>query len=277
MDVSKLEAGMRVKNYKVLCELLGEKVKTGLAKQNHLLDFKRYVKYKKEGNAFLITEILPTPEMRVDGRILANKLGNNRKDFEQFKIPIELENRSGVYKITQGNKIYIGSTFREKGFRARFRQHRYKANKTITRPMLLNGGIFEILWMCHENLEDEYIVRHMEEFLIKLYKDESYYNVVNSRDKVLEYKYKKKRTIQDIATSKGWFVGRVVGNRATCQCITCGYEKTYSVNTLKARQKCTCQQCKSGGVIKYSKTIKVTKEDYKKIVDFMKANNIDFK
>ena len=275
MDVSKLEAGMRVKNYKVLCELLGEKVKGGNAKQNHLSDFKRYVKYKKEGNAFLITEILPTPEARVDRRTLANKLGNNRKDFEQFKIPIEYENRSGVYKITQGNKIYIGSTFREKGFRARFRQHRYKTNETITRLMLLNGGTFEILWMCEENLLDEYVVRKIEEFLIKLYKENPDYNVVNSKGKT--WMLSNKRNLSDIATSKGWLIVRKLKNKAICRCVTCGYEKTYSITTLKIQKTCPCDKCKNRDMVKYSKTIKVTKEDYKKIVDFMKANNIDFK
>ena len=36
MDVSKLEVGMRVKNYKELCELLGENVKTGGSKSIQL-------------------------------------------------------------------------------------------------------------------------------------------------------------------------------------------------------------------------------------------------
>ena len=42
MDISKLEVGMRVKNYKALCELLGEKVKGGNAKKSQLEDFSRY-------------------------------------------------------------------------------------------------------------------------------------------------------------------------------------------------------------------------------------------
>ena len=57
MDVSKLEVGMRVKNYKVLCELLGEKVKGGKSKVLQLQDLERYIRYEREGNAFIIKEI----------------------------------------------------------------------------------------------------------------------------------------------------------------------------------------------------------------------------
>ena len=79
MDISKLEAGMRVKNYKALCELLGIKVKTGEAKKNHLLDFSRYVEYKKDGNSFMIIKILPTPEANIDKRTVKGKVGYNNK------------------------------------------------------------------------------------------------------------------------------------------------------------------------------------------------------
>ena len=182
MDVSKLEVGMRVKNYRVLCELLGEKVKTGEAKILQVEDMGRYFDYKKDGISFIIQEIHSTPSKRVDRRKETNKYGNNRKEFKQFKIPLELENRRGVYKITQGKNIYIGSTFRNKGFRARFRQHLYKTNKTYTRDMLLKGGKFEILWMCPENLEDEYVVRKIEEDFIKYFKENTTLNVMNKKE-----------------------------------------------------------------------------------------------
>ena len=182
MDVSKLEVGMRVKNYRVLCELLGEKVKGGNAKKSQLEDFSRYCDYRRDGYVFIIDKIHPTPPKKIDKRKDPNKISNNRKEFKQFKIPLKLENRRGVYKITQGKNIYIGSTFCEDGFRGRFRQHLSKDNKTYTRNMLLKGGKFEILWMCPENLEDEYVVRKIEEDFIKYFKENTTLNVMNKKE-----------------------------------------------------------------------------------------------
>ena len=41
IDISKLEIGMTVKNYKMLCELLGQEVKSGKSKKYQLEDFAR--------------------------------------------------------------------------------------------------------------------------------------------------------------------------------------------------------------------------------------------
>jgi hypothetical protein len=42
IDISKLEIGMTVKNYKLLCELLGQEVKSGKSKKYQLEEFARY-------------------------------------------------------------------------------------------------------------------------------------------------------------------------------------------------------------------------------------------
>lgn len=184
MDISKLEVGMRIKNYKVLCSLLDEPVKTGGSKSIQMKNIERYMRLTKEKYSFIVEEIYAEPIPKVDGRKNPiRRTTNNRRSFKQFKIPVELENKKGVYKITQGNDIYIGSTFGKKGFRARFRCHLYKNNKTITRNMLLKGGKFESIWMCDDNLEDEYIVREMEEYIINYFKENTTLNVVNNRDK----------------------------------------------------------------------------------------------
>lgn len=182
MDTSKLEVGMRVKNYKVLCELLGEPTKAGNPRIRQLNDFTRYFNYEKQGHAFIITEILNKPKPKIDKRKDPKREPHNRKSFKQFKISKEYEMRNGVYKITHEERIYIGSTFRDEGFRARFRQHLYKTNKTYTRDMLLKGGKFEILWMCPENLEDEYVVRKIEEGFIKYFKENTTLNVMNKKE-----------------------------------------------------------------------------------------------
>ena len=68
MDVSKLEVGMRVKNYKELCELLGENVKTGGSKSIQLKNLERYIKYSKDKHSFIVDEIYDKPLPKVDGR-----------------------------------------------------------------------------------------------------------------------------------------------------------------------------------------------------------------
>lgn len=57
MNIEKLTTGMIIKNYKSICEVLEEDVKTGGAKKNQLNWFAEYFKYHKEGNKFIIDEI----------------------------------------------------------------------------------------------------------------------------------------------------------------------------------------------------------------------------
>ena len=73
VDISKLYIGMTVKNYKVLCELLGQPVKEGNSRKAQLDDFKRYFDWEKSGQKFIITDIYDTPLTKEDRR----KLGNN--------------------------------------------------------------------------------------------------------------------------------------------------------------------------------------------------------
>lgn len=73
IDTSNLSIGMRVKNYKVLCELLGQQVKSGKSRKYQLEDFNRYFEWEKSGQAFVITDIYDTPLNKEDKR----RLGNN--------------------------------------------------------------------------------------------------------------------------------------------------------------------------------------------------------
>lgn len=57
IDISKLEIGMTVKNYKMLCELLGQEVKSGKSKKYQLEDFARYFEWEKSGQKFIISDI----------------------------------------------------------------------------------------------------------------------------------------------------------------------------------------------------------------------------
>ena len=63
-----MELHKAYKNYKELCKVLEVKIKVGKSKQLQLKEFERYFRYHREGNKFVIDEILITPEDKVDNR-----------------------------------------------------------------------------------------------------------------------------------------------------------------------------------------------------------------
>lgn len=75
INTSRLQVGQVVKNYKELCALLGEEVKTGKSKQLQLDNLKRYFDWEKAGQKFIITDIYDTPLPKIDSR----SSGNNSK------------------------------------------------------------------------------------------------------------------------------------------------------------------------------------------------------
>lgn len=87
MKLSNLSVGLRVPNYKKLCELLDEPTKAGNSKDAQLKEFSRYFAYEREKIAYIITEIFDTPKESNDGRskyihliepILLNYLATDR-------------------------------------------------------------------------------------------------------------------------------------------------------------------------------------------------------
>lgn len=75
INTSNLKVGQVVKNYKELCALLEEEVKTGKSKQLQLDNLKRFFEWEKAGQKFIITDIYDTPLPKVDDR----SSGNNSK------------------------------------------------------------------------------------------------------------------------------------------------------------------------------------------------------
>lgn len=85
MKVEHLKVGQVIKNYRELCGLLEVKTKTGGAKINQLKELEQYVIYHKEGNKFVIDEILNKEyKGREIGKTLSGKedkrtMGNNNE------------------------------------------------------------------------------------------------------------------------------------------------------------------------------------------------------
>lgn len=73
IDTSKLKIGMVIKNYKLLCGLLNQPIKSGKSRKLQLDDFGRYFDWEKSGQKYIITDIYDIPLTKEDKR----KLGNN--------------------------------------------------------------------------------------------------------------------------------------------------------------------------------------------------------
>lgn len=73
IDTSRLVIGMVIKNYKELCVILGEEVKTGEAKKSQLKNWKRFFDWEKDGQKFIIVDVYDTPLPKEDLR----RKGNN--------------------------------------------------------------------------------------------------------------------------------------------------------------------------------------------------------
>lgn len=57
LDFTGLKDGMVVSNYKKMCELLGDRVRSGTAKKYQLERWKRHFEYKREGRNYKITKV----------------------------------------------------------------------------------------------------------------------------------------------------------------------------------------------------------------------------
>lgn len=108
MILENIKVGITYKNYKSLCEILNEPIKTGKSKQLQLEDWNRYFNYNKNGNKFVVTEIFDTPKQKVtthstkckksvDNR--TNNGGNNTSiisDYMRNWIEIALESDGSI-------------------------------------------------------------------------------------------------------------------------------------------------------------------------------------
>lgn len=68
IDISKLESGIVVKNYKEMCEILDEDICDGNSKKAQLKEWSRYFAWEKKGQKFIILDIYDEPLPKDDGR-----------------------------------------------------------------------------------------------------------------------------------------------------------------------------------------------------------------
>ena len=179
--ITQLEKQKIYKNWKELCEAMDWNNIGGDTKKKYLKILNSICEFHKDGQKIIIDNIYNNPLPIVDSRGKHKRcIGNARKEYKEYKIEKRYDNSIGIYKITLDRNIYIGSTV--KGFRVRFLQHRKKGNRLITKNMLEQGAIFEMIQICDGMEENE--IRHIEQQWIEEYRNNPEWIVVNSLDHV---------------------------------------------------------------------------------------------
>ena len=170
---NKLTNGMVFKSYRALCENMKWKPTGGDTKVANMKRLDAICTYHKQGNSIVIDEVFDAPLLIED-----NRKGKQPSNFPQFKVDEDKFHNAGIYMIKLDNQVYIGSTT---SFRRRFREHFYGANGYVyTKELLDNGGTFSIL---HDmtGIEDEELLRMVEQEYIMFYDLETDYEVINRK------------------------------------------------------------------------------------------------
>lgn len=90
-DISKLEVGMEIKNYKELCNFLNIEYKGGSSKKSIIKELNRHVEFKKTGNAYEITKVYDSPK---------SDLSSQGSKYGRYMDPILLRK---IYEFFQSN------------------------------------------------------------------------------------------------------------------------------------------------------------------------------
>ena len=200
LKIENIQVGMVVKNYKVMCELLGEKEKNGHSKESQLKKWQSRFHWIKDGHKFIIKEIYDEPLPIEDGRSEGNNGDVVYKRYNNFNVPKEYARKPGVYKIENDEYIYIGSTVRYLSERFYEHYNNYGGLQDKTQEVLHNGGIFTCL-KSFEKGSNERIVREAEAEFIRLYRNtdkillnDTLPEIISEKEKI---KYKTIRIPQD--------------------------------------------------------------------------------
>lgn len=172
--ITNIKVGDSFSNYRRLCDYLELPIASGNAKIAQMKKIGEYVDFRKDGNALIVTSV-HSRVLHEDKRKIG-KISANRKQFDQYKIPMEYDHCTGVYAIKLENKIYIGSTT---DFRKRFLVHKYGIkNFEYTKKLLDNGATFEILYLAPHSISQQELLDKEQE-IIDSYLSQSNIKVMN--------------------------------------------------------------------------------------------------
>lgn len=190
MNVSKLEVGMVIKNYKELCNLLGEKVKSGKSKILQLNNFKRYFDYEKIGNSIVINKINEQPSMKIDNR---GKKGIYNDLFQYMFIHL-LQKYDGQAIVSKSKlKGYLGLVNEDynRGYRNRtiIARDLNVSNEIVNDFFNLNNSNTDrLITTTIKSLENKRIISAEECTMVKPYNQFQYRKATKiEREDVLKY------------------------------------------------------------------------------------------
>lgn len=116
---------MVVSNYKEMCFLLGEEVKTGNGKMYQIKNWSNYFKYKRDGHKFIISKVYDTPLNKVDGRA-GRKISRRNGELLNLIEPMLMD----IIRFPENNGEIIMSKI-ELYTRLGMVNERYKDNSTL--------------------------------------------------------------------------------------------------------------------------------------------------
>lgn len=174
-------------SYKQICNILEIEYTNSNSKKKQLKLISCYYEIEKINNKYKIlkrNEVIKKYVYRdkkdiVDTRYILYIYDTDYKDI----------NKNGIYAIVLDNNIYIGSTIRVGGFKERLRKH-LLGEQEHTKQLLDNGGKFQILLVSE--IEDEYIIREIEQTYIDYFANNNDWNIVNRREDTIVLSQKSK-------------------------------------------------------------------------------------
>lgn len=137
LNISNIKVGDTFKNYKVLCEALGEKTKTGNAKKSQINEWERYFLYSKQGNKFIINEIYDKPKPKNDLRSEGNNVSIYMEDIENLILDLLGQERNK-------GKLFLSRNMLLKELKMINENYTYYRNRKIDLSKFMNIHIEEI-------------------------------------------------------------------------------------------------------------------------------------
>ncbi len=166
IDTNRLVIGDVYKNYKELCNILGEKVLEGNSKKAQLKEWSRYFLWEKKGQKFIILDIYDEPLLKSDGR-------QNKNIYVQYieiillKLLSKQKNDKKAFYITTGqlwkllgmaNQDYKNISLEDLNDRiTEYEVKTFDMNKFYQRT---NQRLREILYSSLNNLQSRALINH---------------------------------------------------------------------------------------------------------------------
>lgn len=106
MNLDNICEGLIVKNYKEMCNLLGEEVRNGCSKKSQLKEWERYFKYHKNGNKFIIDEIFEKPvNNMIKENLIMKNINNGKFSKEIYPIVKNFVCKHDIEYISKGKLL----------------------------------------------------------------------------------------------------------------------------------------------------------------------------